>query len=205
MYNILIAKYGEIGVKGKNRYIFENKLIKNVKNILKPIGKFNVYKEYGRIYVDYDYVIPEAEEGEEVIKPDITVKEEDERYNEYLLTDMVKDFTVKYATYKSKDENGNEYVFSCADGNFSYAGNTGEGIWESETQQKQIYVGKNNYPLQLIIKEAGDEGKTLVTGTFVEMVDEHTAKFEIDKEYLSNPIFGDALTEFYITKQIIEQ
>ena len=58
MYNILIVKYGEIGVRGKNRYIFENKLIKNVKNILKPIGKFNVYKEYGRIYVDldgYDY------------------------------------------------------------------------------------------------------------------------------------------------------
>ena len=58
MYNILIVKYGEIGVKGKNRYIFENKLIKNVKNILKPIGKFNVYKDYGRIYVDldgYDY------------------------------------------------------------------------------------------------------------------------------------------------------
>ena len=58
MYNILIVKYGEIGVKVKNRYIIENKLIKNVKNILKPIGKFNVYKEYGRIYVDldgYDY------------------------------------------------------------------------------------------------------------------------------------------------------
>ncbi|MDK2586438.1 tRNA uracil 4-sulfurtransferase ThiI [Romboutsia sedimentorum] len=58
MYNILIVKYGEIGVKGKNRYIFENKLIKNVKNMLKPIGNFNVYKEYGRIYVDledYDY------------------------------------------------------------------------------------------------------------------------------------------------------
>ena len=58
MYNIIILNYGEIGVKGKNRYIFENKLIKNVKNILKPIGKFNVYKEYGRIYVDldgYDY------------------------------------------------------------------------------------------------------------------------------------------------------
>ena len=33
LYNILIVKYGEIGVKGKNRYIFENKLIKNVKNI----------------------------------------------------------------------------------------------------------------------------------------------------------------------------
>ena len=50
MYNILIAKYGEIGVKGKNRYIFENKLIRNIRNMLKPMGKFNVYKEYGRIY-----------------------------------------------------------------------------------------------------------------------------------------------------------
>ena len=52
MYNILIAKYGEIGVKGKNRYIFENKLIKNIRNMLKPIGAFNVYKEFGRIYID---------------------------------------------------------------------------------------------------------------------------------------------------------
>ena len=58
MYNALIVKYGEIGIKGKNRYIFENKLIKNIKNMLKPLGKFDVYKEYGRVYVelgDYDY------------------------------------------------------------------------------------------------------------------------------------------------------
>ena len=58
MYNALIVKYGEIGIKGKNRYIFENKLIKNIKNMLKPIDKFNVYKEYGRVYVDlgdYEY------------------------------------------------------------------------------------------------------------------------------------------------------
>ncbi len=58
VYNILIVKYGEIGVKGKNRYIFENRLIRNIRNMLKPIGRFNVYKEYGRIYVDledYDY------------------------------------------------------------------------------------------------------------------------------------------------------
>lgn len=54
MYNILIAKYGEIGVKGKNRYIFENKLIRNIRNMLKSMGKFNVYKEYGRIYIDVD-------------------------------------------------------------------------------------------------------------------------------------------------------
>lgn len=56
MYNLLIVKYGEIGVKGKNRYIFENKLIKNIKNVLNSIGEFKVYKEYGRIYVDLNGV-----------------------------------------------------------------------------------------------------------------------------------------------------
>ena len=68
MYNIAIVKYGEIGVKGKNRYIFENKLIKNIKNMLSPIGKFNVYKEYGRIYVDLGEYSKDYEEVLEEIK-----------------------------------------------------------------------------------------------------------------------------------------
>ena len=68
MYNIAIVKYGEIGVKGKNRYIFENKLIKNIKNMLSPIGKFNVYKEYGRIYVDLGEYSEDYEEVLEEIK-----------------------------------------------------------------------------------------------------------------------------------------
>ncbi|WFD09451.1 tRNA uracil 4-sulfurtransferase ThiI [Tepidibacter hydrothermalis] len=65
MYNVVIARYGEIGVKGKNRYIFEDKLVKNIRNSLKKLGKLNVYKQYGRIYIDveeYDYesIIEEA-------------------------------------------------------------------------------------------------------------------------------------------------
>ena len=65
MYNIVIARHGEIGVKGQNRYIFENKLVKNIRNSLKEIGKLNVYKDHGRIYIDvedYDYesIINEA-------------------------------------------------------------------------------------------------------------------------------------------------
>lgn len=68
MYNIAIVKYGEIGVKGKNRYIFENKLIKNIKSMLSPLGKFNVYKEYGRIYVDLGEFAEEYEEVLEEIK-----------------------------------------------------------------------------------------------------------------------------------------
>ncbi|CEO14175.1 tRNA uracil 4-sulfurtransferase ThiI [Paraclostridium sordellii] len=68
MYNIAIVKYGEIGVKGKNRYIFENKLIKNIKSMLSPLGKFNVYKEYGRIYVDLGEFAEDYEEVLEEIK-----------------------------------------------------------------------------------------------------------------------------------------
>ncbi|SHH25273.1 tRNA uracil 4-sulfurtransferase ThiI [Tepidibacter thalassicus] len=65
MYNVVIARYGEIGIKGRNRYIFEDKLVKNIKNSLKELGKLNVYKQYGRIYIDvedYDYetIIDEA-------------------------------------------------------------------------------------------------------------------------------------------------
>ncbi|MGL5642728.1 MAG: tRNA uracil 4-sulfurtransferase ThiI, partial [Paraclostridium sp.] len=66
--NIAIVKYGEIGVKGKNRYIFENKLIKNIKNMLSHIAKFNVYKEYGRIYVDLGEYAEDYEEVLEEIK-----------------------------------------------------------------------------------------------------------------------------------------
>lgn len=61
MYRSFLVKYGEIGVKGKNRYIFENMLMDQVKFALKPVeGSFEARKEQGRIYVDvtsedYDY------------------------------------------------------------------------------------------------------------------------------------------------------
>ncbi|KXZ39375.1 thiamine biosynthesis protein ThiI [Alkalithermobacter thermoalcaliphilus JW-YL-7 = DSM 7308] len=54
MYNIVIARYGEIGVKGKNRYVFENRLIKNIKNNLKEFTKLRVYKDQARIYIDIE-------------------------------------------------------------------------------------------------------------------------------------------------------
>ena len=54
-----IIKYAEIGTKGKNRYIFEDILCKRLRSRLKPLGSFNVRRDYGRIYVeagsDYDY------------------------------------------------------------------------------------------------------------------------------------------------------
>ena len=61
MMNIkmFLVRYAEIGTKGKNRYVFEDILCKRIRNRLKPIGEFRVFRDYGRIYIeaesDYDY------------------------------------------------------------------------------------------------------------------------------------------------------
>mgnify|MGYP002793224197 CR=1 FL=1 len=59
-YQSFLIKYAEIGTKGKNRYMFEDALIKQIRYALKDVeGQFDVTKESGRIYVkaegDYDY------------------------------------------------------------------------------------------------------------------------------------------------------
>ena len=51
MYKASLIKYGEIGVKGKNRYLFEDALVRQIRYALKEVdGEFNVTKENGRIY-----------------------------------------------------------------------------------------------------------------------------------------------------------
>ncbi len=60
LYQSFLIKYAEIGTKGKNRYLFEDALMKQIRHALKTVdGSFAVTKEIGRIYVkaegDYDY------------------------------------------------------------------------------------------------------------------------------------------------------
>lgn len=53
MYKTFLIKYAEIGVKGKNRYLFEDALVNQIKYALKKCeGTFSVHKTQGRIYVD---------------------------------------------------------------------------------------------------------------------------------------------------------
>ena len=53
MYKAFLIKYGEIGTKGNNRYIFEDALCRQIKRGLKKVeGQFEVSKEQGRIYVE---------------------------------------------------------------------------------------------------------------------------------------------------------
>lgn len=60
MFKAFLIKYGEIAIKGKNRYLFENALLAQIRHALKDVeGSFLVTKEQGRMYVeaqgDYDF------------------------------------------------------------------------------------------------------------------------------------------------------
>lgn len=63
MFKAFLIKYAEIGLKGNNRYLFENALRDRVKEALSPLeangGYYVVSKEQGRIFVEcpdgYDY------------------------------------------------------------------------------------------------------------------------------------------------------
>ena len=68
MYKAFLIKYAEIAIKGKNRYIFEDALVQQIKYQLRHVeGTFQVVKEMGRIFVypqgEYDY-----EEAVEALK-----------------------------------------------------------------------------------------------------------------------------------------
>ena len=53
--NKFLIKYSEIGTKGKNRHVFEDALVKNIKNAIKNLeGEKSVRKVSGRIYVYTD-------------------------------------------------------------------------------------------------------------------------------------------------------
>jgi len=60
MFKAFLIKYSEIGIKGKNRYLFENALVDQIRFALEKVeGEFEVRKEQGRVFVeglsDFDY------------------------------------------------------------------------------------------------------------------------------------------------------
>ena len=60
-FRAFLLKYAEIGIKGRNRYLFEDALVEQIRYALRRCeGEFAVRKEQGRIYADvvsnsYDY------------------------------------------------------------------------------------------------------------------------------------------------------
>ncbi|MGI6070749.1 MAG: tRNA uracil 4-sulfurtransferase ThiI [Blautia sp.] len=60
MIQTFLIKYAEIAIKGKNRYLFEDALVRQMGHALAKVeGEFRITKEKGRVYVnclsDYDY------------------------------------------------------------------------------------------------------------------------------------------------------
>ncbi len=64
MFKAFLIKYAEIGLKGKNRYLFENALRDRILEVLSPLGHYIVSKEQGRIFVE----CPDSYEYEDTIE-----------------------------------------------------------------------------------------------------------------------------------------
>lgn len=58
MKEIILAKYGEIALKGLNKHTFEDTLIKNIRFRLKSIGQFSIARAQSTVYIEpkADYI-----------------------------------------------------------------------------------------------------------------------------------------------------
>ncbi len=54
MEKLISVSVGEVALKKLNRKYFENQLIKNIKNVIRDLGKSNTYKDQGKIYIEMD-------------------------------------------------------------------------------------------------------------------------------------------------------
>lgn len=110
MFTAFLIKYAEIGVKGRNRYMFEDALVDQIRFALdKAEGEFKIRKTQGRIYVDavseFDY-----EETVEALKkvfgisgicPMIYVEDEGfEKLSETIVDYIGKVYPEKNKTFK---------------------------------------------------------------------------------------------------------
>ena len=110
MFTSFLIKYSEIGVKGKNRYLFEDALVKQINYALKKCdGDFRVYKTDGRIYVDavsdfdYDETVAALQKvfGISGICPVVCVEDEGfEKLGERVVSYLDEVYPDKHKTFK---------------------------------------------------------------------------------------------------------
>lgn len=118
MYDTFLIKYGEIGIKGNNRHLFEDALVRRIKEALERVdGDFNVTKERGRVYVrcagnwDADETIDALQHvfGIVGICPVKVVSCENyESLKEGVLSYMKEEHSVKQETFKVKTRRANK-------------------------------------------------------------------------------------------------
>lgn len=68
MRELIMLKYGEIVLKGQNRYRFEELLLKNIKNSLKDFGGVKVVSAQSTVYVDFSDENADISEAVEILK-----------------------------------------------------------------------------------------------------------------------------------------
>lgn len=110
MYKAFLIKYAEIAIKGKNRYIFEDALVAQIKYQLKNVeGKFRIVKEMGRIFIytdgefDYDETIEALKRvfGIFSICPAVVLEDEEfERLSQEVTEYVKKLYGEKALTFK---------------------------------------------------------------------------------------------------------
>lgn len=104
-FKSFLIKYAEIGVKGKNRFLFEDALVRQINLSLKPLDiTYHVYKEVGRIYVDlcdydYDEVVEALQHVFGIVGICPVVQIEDKGF------DDLKENIVRYMDEMYKDKN----------------------------------------------------------------------------------------------------
>lgn len=61
MKNAILVRYGEIGLKGRNRPLFERRLARNIESALEDLGSVRVQRIFGRLLVELEEeALPEA-------------------------------------------------------------------------------------------------------------------------------------------------
>lgn len=110
MFTAFLIKYAEIGIKGKNRYLFEEALAQQVKYALRRCqGEFKITRAQGRIYVDalsefdYDETVAELKTvfGVSGICPVVHVEDEGfEKLAQDVVDYMDRVYEDKHITFK---------------------------------------------------------------------------------------------------------
>jgi len=110
MFTAFLIKYAEIGVKGRNRYMFEDALVDQIRFALDKVeGEFKIRKTQGRIYVDavtefdYDETVEALKKvfGISGICPMIYVEDEGfEKLSETIVDYIGKVYPEKNKTFK---------------------------------------------------------------------------------------------------------
>ncbi|MGG3282846.1 tRNA uracil 4-sulfurtransferase ThiI [Paenibacillus solani] len=59
-YDMLLLRFGEFTLKGKNRSRFEKSVVNHIRRVLKPFPNAVIIKEYGRMYVELNGESPEV-------------------------------------------------------------------------------------------------------------------------------------------------